>query len=104
MRPTGVVRGVTKILHAISSELCLLTRGDIAHPKVVIANESSTLFVRRHQRIHRAATSAETLTGGLGGPFGNALARSQIAFPASSLGSKRNGLAVRRELKIHERK
>src|SRR5438876_12012377 len=39
LRPTGIVGGVTKILHAILGQLCLLTGGGISYPKVVVADE-----------------------------------------------------------------
>ena len=45
LRPTGIVGGVTKILHAVLGQLCLLAGGGISYPKVVVADERGPLSI-----------------------------------------------------------
>ena len=56
--PSGVVRGVAEIFHAVGGELRFLIRSRIAHPQVVIANEGGVFFVRRLRIVARGPASA----------------------------------------------
>ena len=44
--PTGIVRCVAKIFHAVRSELGLFARGRIAHPQIEVANKCCAFLVR----------------------------------------------------------
>src|SRR6185436_6263365 len=66
VRPAGVVCRVAKGFHAISRKLGVFSGRNVAHPEVVIANESRALLIGRSDFPWRAATSTEgrTLTAG----------------------------------------
>ena len=55
MHPAGVVGGVAESLHAIGGELRFLSRGDVAHPQVVVADERRALAIGRRQIGRRRA-------------------------------------------------
>ena len=44
--PTGIIRCVAKIFHAVRSELGLFARGHIAHPQIEVANKCCAFLVR----------------------------------------------------------
>ena len=61
VNPTGIVRCVAKIFHAVRSELGLFACGHIAHPQIEVANKCCAFLVRRENVIGRAA-AASTLS------------------------------------------
>jgi hypothetical protein len=96
VNPAGVVRGVAEIFHAVGSQLRFLVAGDVAQPKIPVANEGGALAVGRLRFVARSCRRFARFA------LDCAAVDLQVAFPVLSAQGERDRLLIRGKLEGHE--
>jgi len=108
VRPSGVVGSVAEVFHPIGGELRLFAAGNIANPKVPIADECGELAVGRgpvdpHRRRSRHGRKRRLLPLPRAASFGSTLRALHIALPVAPFHIELDRLLVRRQFDLLKR-